>query len=230
MVAQLLSDIEPSISTARLQRYQSPTGDPLETLVNYLWNIELCEALYYSINAVEIALRNGLHQSLSQHFGVPHWYDGHGMLEPNQRKDVKAVKDRISWRGDPVTPDRVVSELTFGFWVVILSRPYDLRLWTAYNAATLKNAFMRLPKRHRQRQIIHQRYNSIRELRNRVMHHEPLFDDQRLRQRHGEVYQALHWLNPRMVDVVEWFDRFPDVYAKGRTRIETKLKAELGIP
>ena len=230
MDAQLLASIEPSLSTARLHRYQSPTGVPLETAVNYLWNIELCEAFYYSLHAVEIALRNGLHRSLTQHFGIPQWYDGQGILEPDQKRTVQLVKDRIQRRGDSVTPDRVVSELTFGFWVVLLSRPYDARLWTANSAGNLKHVFMRIPKRQRQRQVIHQRYNSIRELRNRVMHHEPLFDDHILRQRHGEVYQALHWLNPRMVDVVEWYDRFPDIYMHGKGRVEAKLKAELGIP
>jgi hypothetical protein len=55
-----------------------------------------------------------------------------------------------------------------------------------------------------------------------------IFDDPILRQRHGEVYQALHWLNPRMVDVVEWFDRFDDVSRQGRSRIETTLNEKLG--
>ncbi len=213
-----------------LQVVRSKGFTPLETAVNYFWNMALCEALYCSLNAVEIALRNGLHRSLTQHFGIPHWYDGQGILEPDQRGAVRQVKDRIQRRGDAVTPDRVVSELTFGFWVVILSRPYDVRLWSANNAATLKNTFMRIPKRSRQRVTIHQQYNEIRELRNRVFHHEPLFDDRYLLRRYGEVKRGLHWLNPQMVDWVEWYDRFPDVYANGRTQVELKLKGELGIP
>lgn len=230
MVVQFLAHVEPSISPARLLRYQSASGDPLDTAVNYLWNVELCEAFYYSLNAVEISLRNGLHRSLTQHFGVPHWYDGHGVMEPYQKNEIDRVKARIQERGDPITPDRVVSELVFGFWVTILSRNYDARLWSANNAVPLKNAFIQIPRSMRQRQKIHQRYNSIRELRNRVMHHEPLYDDPILGQRHGEVYQALHWLNPRMVDVVEWYDRFDDVYRHGRPRVEQTLKSKLGIP
>jgi len=139
------------------------------------------------------------------------------------------VKQRIQNYGDPVTPDRVVSELMFGFWVVILSRNYDSRLWRGGGSAALKNAFQRIPKKKRQRQVIHQQYNEIRELRNRVFHYEPIFDDQYLLNRYGEVKRGLHWLNPRMVDVLEWYDRFPDVHANGRAMVEAKLRKELGI-
>lgn len=204
MVAQFLIGIEPSISSARLQRYQSPSGDPLETAINYFWNMALCEAFYCSLNAVGIALRNALHGTLTQHFGTPNWYDRRGLLDSHQMTQINNAKNTIRSYGDTTTPDRVVSQVTFGFWVTILSRNYDARLWQGQRAAPLKNAFMRIPKRYRQRVTIHQRYNEIRELRNRVMHHEPLFDDPLLRQRHGQVYQGLHWLNPRMVDWVEW--------------------------
>jgi hypothetical protein len=230
VAAQFLAALQPSISTARLQRYQPPTGTDFETAVNYIWNVELAEALYCALNAVEVALRNALHHTLTQHFGVPTWYDQRGLLEPNQVVAVRAAKTRIVSYGNPVTPDRVVSELTFGFWVVILSRPYGARLWQGQDAAPLKNAFMRIPKNKRQRQIIHQQYNEIRELRNRVFHHEPLFDDRFLGQRHREIYRGLRWLNPRMVDCVELYDRFPDVFNHGRARIETTLRTHLGIP
>jgi hypothetical protein len=229
VVEQFLSKLEPSITTMRLQRYRSSTGDDLETVVNYLWNIALAESLFFSLNMVEIALRNALHETLRQHFGVPAWYDRQGLLEDDQRKGIKSVKKRIKDYGDQVTADRVVSELTFGFWVTILSRNYDARLWQGQNAAPLKRMFLQIPKNKRQRQTIHQQYNAIRVLRNRVFHYEPIFDDQNLRQRHGEIKRGLHWLNPSMVDALELYDRFPNVYGTGRALIEDKLKAELGI-
>jgi len=177
MVSQFLAELQPSLSAPRLQRYADPSGDPLQVALGYLWNVALAESLYCSLNAVELALRNGPHSSLTQHFGRPDWYDGHGILDGGQRGQVEKAKKTIAAYGDTVTPDRVVSQVTFGFWVTILSRNYDARLWSANNAAPLKNAFLRLPKNQRQRHMLHTRYNHIRELRNRVMHHEPLFDD-----------------------------------------------------
>lgn len=98
-----------------MQRYQSPTGDDLETAVNYFWNVALAESLFCAFNAVEIALRNGLHSSLTQHFGTPAWYDRTGLLDREQQDSIAFVKQRIQSYGDPVTPDRIVSELMFGF-------------------------------------------------------------------------------------------------------------------
>lgn len=229
VTVKLLSELEPSISPARLQRYRPSNGDDLDTIVNYLWNVSLAESLFSSLNAVEIALRNGLHTTLAQHFGTPAWYDRRGLLEQAQSFNVAQVKQRIQNYGDAVTPDRIVSELPFGFWVVILSRTYDARLWRGQNAASLKNAFLRIPRKNRQRQQIHQQYNEIRELRNRVFHYEPIYDDARLQHRHAEIKRGLLWLNPRMVEALEWYDRFPEVYAHGRARIETRLLGELSI-
>ena len=69
MVARFLSELSPSISIARPQRYSSTAGDPMETAVNYMWNISLAESLYYSLNLVEISPRNGLNTTLAHHFG-----------------------------------------------------------------------------------------------------------------------------------------------------------------
>lgn len=229
MVSQLLADLEPTISVARFRRYQSATGDDLETAVNYLWNLALAESLYRALNAVEIALRNTIHNTLTAHFGVPTWYDRRGLLEPYQANEVTSMKRRIVNHGNPVTPDRIVSELNFGFWVTILSRNYDARFWQASRQATMRRAFPRVPKRDRQRVVIHAQFNAIRELRNRVFHHEPLFDDSLLHQRHSDVYRAIHWINPRMADHTKPFDRFPDVYHQGRAKVEDNLKAHLGI-
>lgn len=229
MVTQFLTDLAPAVSRARVQRYQAGAGDDFDIAVNYLWNMALSEALYCSLNAVEIALRNGIHDTLTVHLGTPHWYDQKGLLERNQSDDVLAVKKRIRRVGRQVTPDRVVSELNFGFWVTILSRNYDVRLWQSQNAVTFRRTFPRIPNKLRQRQQIHQHYNSIRELRNRVFHHEPLFDDQQLRQRHGDVYRGIGWINPTLLDWIRGVDRFPHVYEHGRSEVEIALKRHLHV-
>lgn len=233
MPAQLIKDLESSLSTPRLSRYRpndaSPANVDLETLVNYFWNLALAEALYCSLGAVEVALRNTIHTSLSAHFGTPIWYDQTGMLDEYQRREVGDAKVRIA-KANPVTPDRVVGALTFAFWVTILSSPYDARLWRAASGSTLRAAFPYVRKSDRPRFKIHRRYNEIRELRNRVSHHEPLFDDTRLQRRHQDILWGIHWINPKLRQVVERLDRFPDVYANGRARVEAELKAHLDMP
>lgn len=229
MVSRLITQIEPAISSVRLQRYRSTGASDLETLTNYLWNIALGESLYCCLDSVEVSLRNSLHESLTQHFGTPTWYDLHGLLESEQVKQVTRAKRSIVSYGDQITPGRVVSELTFGFWVTLLSRTYDARLWRANNASSLKIAFPRVPRHWRQRWQIHSRYNEIRLLRNRVFHFEPLFDDPTVPDHHGHVYDGIRWLNPALADTVRLFDRFPHVYTSGWEEVETKLKDHLRL-
>jgi hypothetical protein len=230
MVTQFVSSIEPSLSTNRLLRYSTDRANPkidLDALVNYFWNIALAESLFCSVNAAEIALRNSIHETLSTHFGTSTWYDNSGLLEPDQSAVVASAKTRILSLNRPVTPGRVVASLHFGFWVTILSRNYDTRLWRANNSANLRTAFPRVPGPLRQRVTIHQRYNEIRELRNRCYHHEPVFDDPKLLELHERVHYAIHWINPELEATTEYFDRFSDVFTNGRAEVDTKLRARI---
>lgn len=232
MIAQLIADLEPSLSLPRMNRYRSASplnASELDMLTNYVWNMALADALYCSLGAVEIALRNTIHNSLSNHFGASNWYDQTGILDQFQIDDLAEAKRKIARKQRAVTSDRVVGELTFGFWVTILSRTYDARLWRVSNAATLRAAFPYVQKSRRQRATIHQRYNEIRELRNRVSHHEPLFDDARLLRRHQDILWGIHWINPSLRQLVERLDRFPHVYQHGRAEVEAALKLHLGI-
>lgn len=227
MVDRFIARIEPSLSPARLQRYATSSTVDLDAVVNYFWNIAIADSLYCCLNLVEIALRNALHRTLTAHFGAPNWYDHQGLLEPEQARQVGVAKQQIRNLGRPVTPDRVVATLAFGFWVTILSRNYDARLWRANRAANLRYAFPRVPKSLRQRVAIHARYNDIRELRNSAYHHEPLFDDPRLLLRHADVHDAIRWINPELKQIADTFDRFPAVFTSGRSEVETKLKIEI---
>ncbi len=227
---RLVRELEMCLSKPRITRYRpsSATTDPnFDTLVNYFWNIALADALYCSLNAVEIVLRNSIHLALSDRLGTPEWYDTLRMLEPYQQAELENAKRKIAASGSPVTPDRVVAGLTLGFWVTILSSPYDSRFWQAKNARTLRTAFPNVRSVDRQRSRIHRRYNEIRVLRNRVSHHEPLFDDPRLGRRHRDVMWAIHWINPTMRTIVERLDRFPTVYRSGRSLVEADLRLHL---
>lgn len=71
MVAQFVADLELPLSRIRLENYRPLHGADLDMVVNYFLNIELSEALYPTLQAFEVALRNSVHRALSQHFGTP---------------------------------------------------------------------------------------------------------------------------------------------------------------
>lgn len=227
MVAQLVRDLTPAVSHDRLQAYRPLGGSDLDMVVTYLWNAALGEAMYTSLGAVVVALRNAVHHTLSGFYGSTSWYDLPRVLEPRQHQEATSAKAQIQQHGDRVNSGRVVAELSFGFWSTLLSRRYD-RIWRTSNARLLKHAFPHVPRRLRQRVTIHDRYNEIRLLRNRVFHFEPLWNRTDLADRHREVAEAIGWISPRLHDTIALIDRFPDVLVYGRGRIEAVLIAHLG--
>ena len=132
--------------------------------------------------------------------------------------------------GNTPTAGLIVAELNFGFWTTLLSRNYHGLLWSPNNAANLRAAFPHVPKRLFRRDAIHKRYNDLRFLRNRVMHHEPIWYRRGLAQEHHEIIEAIGWISLTLCHSVKLFDNFPDVHSNGRSRVETSIRSHIGIP
>lgn len=217
------------LSRDRLEAHRSHGGSDFEMAVNYLYNAILSESLYTSLGFLEVTLRNTLHTTLANFYDTPNWYDRSDVLERYQADDVARAKRRIEGIGKEVVPGRVVAELGFGFWVSLLSGPYDRRLWWPHNAQLLKAAFPHIPSRLRQRKTIYYRYNSLRELRNRVMHYEPIWNRPTLYEDHQHIYEAIGWISPAAVAASGLVDRFPTILATGHAQVEILLNRSLGI-
>lgn len=192
-------------------------------IANYHWNMALADSLHCSLAVVEILLRNTIHNTLSAFFGRPDWYDGTGVLGKRQQADVATAKRHIARYKRDETPARVVSQLTFGFWVTILSGTYNDRLWRPNRQANLKAAFRSAPARMR-RNDIQATYYRANSLRNRAFRHEPLFDQLSLPDDYHRTYEGIAWIDPAMVEKVQLFDRFPHIYHHGRAEIEQRLR------
>lgn len=229
MSKPLVQTLEPWISRERIEAYRPHGGDDLAMIVTYLYNTALCEALYTALSFLEISLRNSLHTNLSALHGSASWYSLPNLLEKYDDREVRKVIRRIQGEGKRATPGRVVSELNFGFWVALLSTPYDVRFWRPQKAHYLKRAFPHILKRQRQRSTIHKRFNELRGLRNRVFHHETIWNRATLQRDYVRIYEAMEWISPDMAAICRLVDRFPVVVADGHSDIERSLKQYLQI-
>lgn len=196
-------------------------------IVNYLHNVALCEALYTPLGFLEVALRNSIHSNLSVLHGSSSWYMLPGVFEDYQQRAINQVSRRIRGEGKSVTPDRVVSELNFGFWVALLSTPYDARFWRPQHSRYLKTSFPHIAKNQRQRPVIYKRYNELRALRNRVFHHETIWNRATLQRDYRHIGEAIAWISPDMAAACQLVVRFPDVLTNGGGKIETMLRNHL---
>lgn len=226
----LLPALHSAISMERMSRFQQQPGDTsLDMIACYMWNMALGEALYPTMQTLEVALRNNLHAAATVHFGTDMWFEIHrGHIDPHDHDTVH--KTIMSVRPN-VTSGRVIHAFSFGFWTTLMNRRYEKKLLRPI----LKATFPAMPNHMRNRPVLSQRFNQIRELRNRVFHHERIWDWRwnglDLVQQHRDIIEAIGWISPAVRDTIVLFDRFPVVYAAGATPFKTRLEAyELTLP
>ena len=165
-------EFETAFSSARVGRYKAKfAGNEAHAMEAYKHNVLITEALTPLFSTVEIALRNAMHTQLTAGFGQPDWW---GTWRGNQAyraqiARIEAASVKLRRRREPTIPDKIVAELTFGFWATLLNAEFRHTLW-----APLRKAFPHCPKADRQRNTISSLVNTLRDIRNRAFHHEPV--------------------------------------------------------
>jgi hypothetical protein len=198
-------------------------------LTNYFWNIALAESLFPTLHGVELALRNTIHTTLTNRYSTEEWWNVGRTLHPNQLKSIITLQAKhYSKYGVQMTPGQTVSELTFGFWVIILSGPHVPNIWRWKRFRLVAQAFLNAGTTNLS--IIYARFNNIRQLRNRAMHHERLFDRPNLRAEHTEIHEAIQWISPDLHAGIHAVDSFTEIHTLGWERTYNKLHKMLGGP
>ena len=223
--------IRGGVSYDRLEAYRRG-DDNLDVLTRYLWNMMLSESLYPALQGLEVVLRNSLHKVLADAYQSEYWFDlTPAILHPRQQAMVAEAKGKLMDAHKAITAGRVVAELGLGFWTSLFNAyyeqkaPSDPRLWPRLLAPVLP----RMPRHQRTRKNLVRYLNDVRALRNRVFHHEPIWNVPALPQKHVLLADVISWINPACRDAFGLIDRFPDVYSNDealcRRRLEKLLNA-----
>ena len=217
------------VSLDRLDAYRR-NDDDRSVITRYLWNAALCESLYPSLQSVEIVLRNSLHTALTATYHNGRWFDvSPGLLHPRQQAMVKDAEDKLHHEGKLATTGRIVAELNLGFWTSLFNVHYeqkgatDPRLWPRH----LRTVFPGMPRSKRTRHAVVRTLVDIRLLRNRVFHHEPIWDLSALPERHTRLTEFVGWINPTYRDVCLLGDHFKETHLVGEQRLRRQLDAFL---
>ncbi|CAA6679701.1 MULTISPECIES: hypothetical protein [unclassified Lentimonas] len=213
------SQVETHLTPERLGAYRQDDVDNASALARYLLNMALCESLYSPLQFAEISLRNAMHTSLTARAGTDTWYNT--LKLPHwQSNQVTDAKDHLNRAGKPLSSGRVVAELTFGFWVGFFTKPH-MTSGLAYNIA--KTAFTHAPKSERNVDSLRPKWQKVRDLRNRVFHHERVLHWQDLQTQHDKMLQLIGWMNPELEQLARMLDRFTVVRQEGLTPWLEKL-------
>jgi hypothetical protein len=183
VVGVSLQWVENWLSQPRFDRYLIEcNGDEERALQLYEWNIRVGHAFLRDASHFEIALRNAYDQAI-----MKKWHHRlHWLLDPSspvrrplwrtvkgKRLDVNAPNRSSIFEairkagGKTATPNRLVSQLSFGFWANLADSAHEQDLWIPY----LYYAWPKGTARSKIDQVTH----VIASLRNRIAHHEPVF-------------------------------------------------------
>jgi hypothetical protein len=224
VVDRFVAELYVPLSQVRLESYRHEADSDLDMLTNYFWNIDLAESLVPSLHAVELAVRNSIHATLTAHFDDELWFYKPGVLGWGQIGQLANALENLSRKRAEPTPGRIVAALTFGFWVALLSGNYERDLWQPDGFRLLHQAFPHASPASRKQ--VHTRLNRLRELRNRVFHHEEVWHLSHLPVLYDEIYETIGWISPVLQQAIRSVDNFPAVIA-GRAEVEANLKSLL---
>lgn len=198
---------EAAFSRPRLARYAS-NPRKVDALLAYQHNLQLAEAIMPCLHVLEVALRNAVHNQLRAKYKRDDWWDKVATFKERDLKEIKKAIGKISDKGQAVTPDRIVSELSFGFWVSLFYVQHEHELWKE-----LRLAFPRCPSQRRKRKTISSHLSAARDLRNRAAHHDALLwlaPD--MRQKYLNCLELIGWLEPQLKEWLGLVDRFPQAW------------------
>lgn len=220
---QFYSSVSGALSIERLESYAGDGATPTITMARYLLNMALCESLYSPLQLCEVALRNSLHQHLTQLCRREDWFDAGSSfpLTAWAVGEVAKAKEKISRTNRLMTPGRVVAELQLGFWTSLFESHYEQR--TRFLPSGIKAVFPRLPKSGHNRKALKRTLEEIRTLRNRVFHHERIVHWTDLEAKHTAILSVVEWVSPELHEITRALDRFPAIRAAGITPWIEKL-------
>lgn len=209
--------IEEHITLSRLKTYLDKSNNNLKrALILYEINISYSSELYKLLSILEISLRNHINRRCIKLFGDD-WMTnikygihfkmmeitlkttsatektrkGTGKIFSIQEDIIDDTIKRLDEDHKPIDSDNLVSNVVFGFWTNLFNRAYENILWDKSLTNIFNNQFGRKEIEH----IL----NELRQLRNRIAHHECIMNAKYKPQKHyKKIINLLEAIDPKL--------------------------------
>jgi hypothetical protein len=176
---ETIQAVRASLSAARMKTFEVATGatgdEDAKALALYAWNVKVSAALLPPLHVCEIVLRNAVAEAIEHVYG-PRWPWSIGFEQslPSSKGGYNPQRDLQNARSRMATTGKVIPELKFVFWQKMLTSRHDGRLWNPYLFKVLPNLSTAIAVGEL-RAKIYDDLEQVRDLRNRIAHHEPIF-------------------------------------------------------
>ena len=177
--------IEQTLSIPRLSKYENfykNKGEPYEksdVLMLYERNLIISNKFFYLLNYFEVVLRNAVIQAIEISFRCDEtnsWHENEAFIRSLSRRGRHSPKSMFDSAKEkfPDSPSKMIPELKFVFWQKMLMANYEERIWQGGFSSVFPNATVE------NRKIFYDWTDQLRELRNRIAHHEPIIFNRNL--------------------------------------------------
>ena len=174
------------ITKKRFSKYTS--------LLNYEENLIVCKQYYIPLSILEVSLRNAINSHFEKFYGSGWLMNEASFLQKDHLSKIQDAKYKMNFRKEALTKDKLIAELSFGFWVNLFKSSYDIQM----RISSLKQIFINLPSREEKlinRSELFKSINHIRNFRNRIFHHEKIIDKQKFQNIGDEIDNILNYLH-----------------------------------
>ncbi|MGL5139452.1 MAG: hypothetical protein ACRC7G_16970 [Beijerinckiaceae bacterium] len=165
-------------------------GDIIKAIELYIWNLKVSSAFVPALALTEIAIRNAFDRELRTLFGA-NWFEEKSLVEQLSEywkaKLARIISEERKRRRRDITSGDIVAELNFAFWVQLSTPKAARSIWKNAFPPVFPAAPAGLSAPH-----LHAKLERMRVLRNRIAHHEPIFN-RHLAAEHDNIRELLLW-------------------------------------
>ena len=158
----------------------------------YKNNIYLSQKYYILLSIFEVSFRNSLDyylKSISNNYLLEE-----SILHTDSIVKIKEAKKKILQRKEQLSHNKIVAELSFGFWTSLFRKSYSNIMRTNH----IKTIFPNIPKKDVKlinRNILDKKLNKIRKFRNRIFHFEKIINKQEYKNIENEILELLNYFD-----------------------------------
>ena len=178
------------------ERFRSYSG-----IDEYLENLVFSKKAYIPLSILEISLKNSINELLTEKLGE-NWLENKDFLTNDSLRKIEEAKKILYKRAELISKSKIIAELSFGFWVNLFKKPYEMKLRTK----DIQKIFTNLPPKKEKiinREVIYKELNHIRNFRNRVFHYEKVINKDNYNQIFDEIDEVLFYFDKELFDCVK---------------------------
>ena len=198
------------ITPVRLGAYGRDNNDVL--LEKYIYNLKLSVAFYPALSLMEVTLRNRICNAIEKLI-CKNWLmqelNIQNILADKEYTKLLESANKIKKAGKKITNDRLISEMTLGFWIHLCTKSYKPKLWD--KKGFFESVFPNYANNGELRKIapIKNDLLAILRLRNRIFHHEIIINGNKTpTEQYQLVLNMLHLLSTGMESLLQDISRF----------------------